>query len=112
MGAAALVANALSSPPAPAGVPLRHVKVVAGAFAEMTAPEKAAVDAAQAAADQAVAAGAVTIERIVANTGLLPLPPPRPGLVVVVTDGGAGVPAIAVSGPAQWAIFDSDRIVS
>ena len=94
----------------PAGVQLSHVKVVAGDFVEMTAPEKAAVDAAEAASIAANLPTATVLFEV-ANTAALPLPPPAAGLMVMVADVGGGSPALAISQAARWAIINVDSFV-
>ena len=91
--------------------PLHHYKVVGGFFAVQAVVEQNASDAELAAEERAQAKGALVINRVVATTADLPLPPPSSGLFVGVQDGGAGVVALAISGGARWFIFDSDRIV-
>jgi hypothetical protein len=90
----------------PPGVPLRHVKVVGspGTFTEMTAVEKTAVDASPALAARLASKTSNVLRRVVPNLAALPNPPPAPGLLVGVRDAG-GAPAIAISGPSNWAIF-------
>jgi hypothetical protein len=90
----------------PDGVPLRHVKLDGnpGIFTEMTAAEKAAVDASPPFAARLASKTANVLRRVVPNLAALPNPPPAPGLLVAVRDAG-GAPALAVSGPSNWAIF-------
>jgi len=96
--------NADTQPPA--GVPLRHVKVVGnpGTFTEMTAAEKSAVDASPAVVARLASQASNVLRRVVPNLAALPNPPPAPGLLVAVRDAG-GAPALAISGPSNWAIF-------
>lgn len=84
--------------------------VVKGVFAELTGPEKDAIDAAQELDDTAALKGHLRIDRFVPNTGALPVPP-KPGILVGVVDGGSGKPALAISRVNDWAIFDADRII-
>ena len=49
--------------------------------------------------------------RIFANTAALPLPPPRAGLLVLVTDAGAGSPGVAISETNRWVILNHDSFV-
>jgi len=95
----------------PSSTPLHHLKVVGGLLVEASAAEKAAADIVNTARAEDAAQGAVRIDLVVNNTARLPLPPPATGLLVGVRDGGAGVPALAISANNRWFIFDSDRQV-
>ncbi len=93
------------------GITLFHNKVVSGAFASQSPAEEAATDAARAAEAQSEATGAVRIERVVANPGQLPVPPPQGGLLVGVVNTGGGVPGLALSTGTGWAIFASTTTI-
>ena len=93
-------------------LPLHHQKIAAGTFAPMTAPERAASDAQLAALDAAQLPDAARIERAVLNTGALPLPPPRAGLLVAVRNVGGGTPGLAYSTATGWVIFTASSVVT
>lgn len=95
----------------PDGVPMRHLRISGGRFVRGNPAQRDAADVADESERRARAEGAVQLQRVVNNPGQLPLPPPRNGLMVMVRDGGAGVPALAVSTNTQWAIFDAQRMI-
>ena len=95
-----------------AGVPTKYWKVVGDTVIEMTQTEKDAVDAAAAAAaiakaaqDNANFSAALTVRNTVRDAAALPVPPAQAGLVVSVSDTGAGVPGLAVSNDVGWLLF-------
>lgn len=85
--------------------PLHYQKVVGSSFVTMAAAERAAVDAQLAALDAALPDDHVTITRRVPTPGALPVPPPRPGLLVAIQNTGAGLPGIAYSTVAGWVVL-------
>jgi len=91
---------------------LDYQKIVGTAFAAMSAPERAAVDAQLLALDNARLPTAPQIfTRAVQVPADLPLPPPRPGLVVAIRNTGGGVPGLAYSSAANWIVFRSDSVI-
>ena len=88
----------------------RHHKVVAGAVVLMDAAEKAVVDTATDTKEQAAATGATVLGRTVQGPGALPVPPPRPGLLVAVRNIG-GSPGLALSTQTGWVLFASTGAV-
>lgn len=99
--------------PLPANVPLQHLTVQDGEFVELDAQTKAVVDADLIDEERRKAVGALHIERVVPDASYLPIPPPRPKLLVGLVDGGGpnGHPALAISTASGWAVFDADRLV-
>ncbi len=92
-----------------ANIPLYYNKIVGGLFVEMSAAQKAAVDAARAAEKTAALDGAVRVERVVNSLAALPIPPPAAGLLVgVITAGQMG---LAISGTDRWFLFAVDGVV-
>lgn len=110
-----IVAGETQLPLNPGAVPLEgellaHQTVgVAGDFVLLSPAEQTAADAEVAAEEQALVKGAAIVGRTVADASELPVPPPMRGLFVGMADGGLGVPALAISGNANWFIFDRDR---
>jgi len=81
------------------------------AFAEMTAPQKAAVDTARRQQERARAARGLRGMEAYPTTAELPLPPPGADVLVIVQDAGAGAPGLALSTLTQWHLFTPDAAV-
>ena len=92
------------------GEPVHHHKVVSGAVVLMNTGEQTAADAVTNAKDQTAAQGALIIGRTVGSVSNLPVPPPRPGLLVAVRNIG-GSPGLALSTNAGWVLFASTGTV-
>ena len=85
-------------------VPLHHQTVAAGLFEELPQAQKDLADIAQRAQRSALALGAVELASVPLEADL-PVPPPRPGLLLLVEEGPARKPALAVSFGGVWRLF-------
>ena len=88
-------------------VPLHHQGVVGGQFVELSPAQQAAADDDVEDRQDADGSGALDL-RIVRTPARLPVPPPRPGMLVLVMNAGAGNRALAVSDRTGWDLFPAD----
>jgi hypothetical protein len=95
------------TPPLPQGVLLKHVKVVDGAFSEMTAGEQVVVDATKITQDTVDSVGALKLARVYANVAALPITPHEDWMVVGVTRTATTRPGVAISVGGAWRILDT-----
>lgn len=90
------------------GVPRRYQTATAAGFTELSAPDKATVDAFLSAQRLARLDDAVVIAAVFPNLAALPVPPPKAGAFVVVTNGPGGLPGLAMSTPTGYILFAAD----
>lgn len=91
------------------GVETYYHKVVAGLLEEMTAPEKAAVDAERNDISDSKLEGAATIGKKYNQLSDLPVPPPKAGLLVAIENIG-GSWGFAYSTTTGYIVFQSDGV--
>ena len=82
---------------------LRWTKLVGTACEDMSAGEKALMDAAQQDQYDAQSVGAIDLR--VVTLARLPVPPPRAGMFGAVSNGPGGQPALVASTATKWMVF-------
>jgi hypothetical protein len=90
-------------------VPNYYHKVVGTLLQEMTPAEKTAVDAYLDAKETALLKFPAVVQKIVPNLAALPVPPPKMGVIIGVTN-ISGSPGIAISTNVNYIVFQSDGV--